>query len=214
MGSSAREQVFPWLARVGFGGLFLAALVQGLVDAWGWWTLPAGILVVLAAVGVVLVVRARRIREIGRRAAVAAIDALNPTEFEHHVADLLKRDGCLQVRVVGGRGDGGVDVLAHTPRMARIAVQCKHYPRGAVGPSAVRDFNGCAWTDHRADIALLVTSGRFTAAAADFGHRHRIQMVDRELLTRWMAGERILPHVPAPRRGHIDVSRAPGGPTR
>ncbi|MCK9923965.1 restriction endonuclease [Frankia sp. AgPm24] len=183
---------------MGLGGIVLAKLGQDLVHAWGWWTLPAGILVVLAAVAALFVVRARRLRESGRRVAVAAVDGLNPTEFEHHVADLLRRDGCLQVRVVGGRGDGGVDVLARTPRMARVAVQCKHYPGRAVGPAAVRDFNGCAWTDHRADVALLVTSGRFTAAAADFGHRHRIQMVDREVLSRWMAGERILPRAPAP----------------
>lgn len=181
-----------------FGGFFLAGLVQDLVGAWGWWSLPVGIFVVLATAVALFVARARGIRESGRRVAVATIDALNPTEFEHHVADLLRRDGCLQVRVVGGRGDGGVDVLAHTPRMARIAVQCKHYPGRSVGPSAVRDFNGCAWTDHRADVALLVTSGRFTPAAVEFGRRHRIQMIDREVLSRWMAGERVLPRVPAP----------------
>ncbi|WP_239347221.1 restriction endonuclease [Frankia sp. CiP3] len=182
---------------VGIGGLLLVTLVQGLVDTWGWWALPVGILVALATSWSLLAVRARRIRESGRRAAVAAVDALSPTEFEHHVADLLRRDGCLRVRVVGGRGDGGVDVLAYTPRMVRIAVQCKHYPGRAVGPSAVREFSGCAWTDHRAGVALLVTSGRFTSAAADFGHRHRIQLVDREVLSRWMAGERILPRVAA-----------------
>jgi restriction system protein len=107
-----------------------------------------------------------------------------------------------------------VDVLARTPRGARVAVQCKHYPGRAVAPAAVREFNGCAWTDHRADVALLVTSGRFTDAAEDFGRRHRIHMVDRELLARWMAGERILPDIPAPRRGPIDISPTAGEASR
>ncbi|WP_241831460.1 restriction endonuclease [Parafrankia soli] len=197
-----------------FGGVVLVVMVQVLVELLGWWTLPLGLLVALAAVGVLLTIRASRIREIGRRAAVAVLDTLSPAGFEHHVADLLTRDGCRRVRVVGGRGDGGVDVLALTPRGARIAVQCKHYRSRPVGPSEVRDFNGCAWTDHRADIALMVTSGRFTAAAADFGQRHRIQMVDRELLARWMAGERILPGIPAPRRSPVDVSPTSGDASR
>ncbi|EFC86544.1 restriction endonuclease [Parafrankia sp. EUN1f] len=202
------------MAAVAFGLVCLALIVQGVAAALGWWTLPLGLLAVAAAIGIWRAVRASRIREIGRRVAVAALDTLSPTEFEHHVADLLTRDGCRRVRVVGGRGDGGVDVLARTPRGAQIAVQCKHYRSRAVGPSEVRDFNGCAWTDHRADIAVMVTSGRFTTAAAEFGERHRIRMIDRELLARWMVGERILPGIPAPRQGHIDVSPIPGEASR
>ncbi|WP_328591880.1 restriction endonuclease [Candidatus Frankia alpina] len=60
-----------------------------------------------------------------------------------------------------------------------------------------------------ADVALLVTSARFASAAADFGRRHRIQMIDRELLARWMIGEQILPGIRAPRRA-APMSRPPG----
>jgi restriction system protein len=107
-----------------------------------------------------------------------------------------------------------VDVLARSPRGARVAVQCKHYPGRTVPPAAVREFNGCAWTDHRAHVALLVTSGRFSDAAEDFGRRHRIQLVDRELLARWMAGEWTVPGVPAPRRGPLDISPTAGEASR
>lgn len=199
---------------VAFCAVAVVVMVQVLVQVLGWWTLPLGLLLALAAVRVLLAVRASRIREIGRRAAAARLDTLSPAAFEQHVADLLTRDGCRRVRVVGGRGDGGVDVLALSSRGARIAVQCKHYRSQPVGPAAVRDFNGCAWTDHQADLALMVTSSRFTEAAADFGRRHRIQMVDRELLARWMAGERILPGIPAPRRGPVDVSPTSGEASR
>lgn len=203
--SSPGGRVFAWLGGAALAALFFVDLVQGLVSAWGWWTLSLGVSVVLAAAGVWFGFRANKIRQIRRAVEVAVVDVLSPAEFERHIAALLTRDGCLQVRVVGGRGDGGVDVLARTPGMARIAVQCKHYPGRAVGPSAVRDFNGCAWTDHGADVALLVTSGRFTSAAADFGRRHRIQMVDRELLARWMVGEQILPGIRAPWRRRTDA---------
>ncbi|WP_026240186.1 restriction endonuclease [Parafrankia discariae] len=202
------------MTAVAFGGVVLVVMVQVLVEVLGWWTLPLGLLVALAAVRVLLAIRARRIREIGRRAAAAVLDTLSPAEFEQHVAHLLIRDGCRRVRVVGGRGDGGVDVLAHAPRGARIAVQCKHYRSRPVGPSEVRDFNGCAWTDHQADLALMVTSNRFTDAAAAFGRRHRIQMVDRELLARWMAGERILPGIPAQRGRPVEGAPADGDASR
>ncbi|QIY53711.1 restriction endonuclease [Streptomyces sp. RPA4-5] len=40
---------------------------------------------------------------------------VGPEEFEQLVALLAERDGCLEVRVVGGANDLGADVLAVTP---------------------------------------------------------------------------------------------------
>ncbi|WP_438270714.1 restriction endonuclease [Streptomyces platensis] len=40
---------------------------------------------------------------------------MGPEEFEQLVALLAERDGCLEVRVVGGANDLGADVLAVTP---------------------------------------------------------------------------------------------------
>ncbi len=210
------DRLPAWLGGVGLASLFLLVLVLALIKALGWWTLPLFFLAVTTAATVWSALRARRTHRIRQLTEVAVIDTMSPAGFERHIADLLTRDGCLRVQVVGGRGDGGVDVLARTSRMARIAVQCKHYPTRAVGPAAVRDFNGCAWSDHRADIALFVTSGRFTTAALEFGQRHRIQMIDRVLLARWMAGDRILPRAartPATtRRGRASDSATPTAP--
>ncbi|MGW3736397.1 restriction endonuclease [Streptomyces sp. NPDC005148] len=56
---------------------------------------------------------------------MASIDAMSWREFEHHVAVLLRRDGCTDVVVHGGPGDRGVDVTALTAdgRSLRRAVQ-------------------------------------------------------------------------------------------
>ncbi|MDO0934662.1 DUF2034 domain-containing protein [Streptomyces sp. DG2A-72] len=45
---------------------------------------------------------------------MASMDAMNGREFEKHVAELLRRDGCTNVVVQGGRNDRGVDIIALT----------------------------------------------------------------------------------------------------
>ncbi|MES4907991.1 MULTISPECIES: restriction endonuclease [unclassified Streptomyces] len=54
-----------------------------------------------------------------------AYEAMTPEEFELAVAELCGRDGCEDVRVVGGAGDLGADVLATVPDGRRLVIQCK-----------------------------------------------------------------------------------------
>lgn len=43
------------------------------------------------------------------------------------MALLRERDGCREIRVVGGANDLGADVIAVTPDDLRLVIQCKQY---------------------------------------------------------------------------------------
>jgi restriction system protein len=58
---------------------------------------------------------------------LAEVDTMSGTEFEDHVAALCRRDGCTDVRRVGGAGDHGADVLGRLPDGRTLIVQCKRY---------------------------------------------------------------------------------------
>ncbi|BBC34888.1 hypothetical protein SGFS_061820 [Streptomyces graminofaciens] len=109
---------------------------------------------------------------------------LTPTEFEHAIAALCRRDGCTQVRTSGGPGDLGADVIARTPDGRKLVIQCKQYIN-KVGSPDVQKFAGTVFHHHRADVALLVTTSRLTAPAADYAHQVGIRTVDAERLDRW-----------------------------
>lgn len=112
--------------------------------------------------------------------------ALTPTQFEHALADLCRRDGCTNVRAVGGAGDLGADVLATTPDGRRILIQAKRFgPRTTVGSGDVQKVNGTYRDIHHADIAAIITTNRFTKDAALVAHRLKIRAFDQRKLADW-----------------------------
>ncbi|MCF2528278.1 restriction endonuclease [Yinghuangia soli] len=121
--------------------------------------------------------------------SLAAVDAMDGTAFEHHVADLCRRDGCTQVQVGGGAGDLGADVTGRLPNGRSMVIQCKRYaPDRSVGSPDMQRFVGTARPVHNAEVAVFVASCRFTGPARDLAHGQRIVPVDRDLLGLWMNG--------------------------
>ncbi|MDX3128538.1 restriction endonuclease [Streptomyces europaeiscabiei] len=126
-----------------------------------------------------------------RPAAEVAVDydALTPEGFEEAIAALCERDGCSAVEVVGGAGDLGADVVAVAPEGSRVVIQCKHYGDShRVGSQDLQRFGGTCFTVHEADVALLVTTGDFTAPALEYAEKCGIVCVDRETLQAWTDG--------------------------
>ncbi|GGT04612.1 restriction endonuclease [Streptomyces chromofuscus] len=116
-------------------------------------------------------------------------EALSPDEFEQAIADLCVRDGCSRVRVVGGAGDLGADVLAVTPDGRRLVVQCKRYGDDhKVGSQDLQRFGGTCFTVHEADVAVLVTTSDFTAPAVEYAEQCGIVCVDGSALHAWSEG--------------------------
>jgi restriction system protein len=132
------------------------------------------------------------LREITRRRIadherqVAVTDGMSGTQFEHFTARLMRASGFRRVRVVGGSGDMGADVFAYTADGRRVVVQCKRFT-GKLSSPHVQRFAGTAREIHRAEVALLVTTGHPTTQARDVALRCRITLVDRAALARWLS---------------------------
>ncbi|MEU5635175.1 restriction endonuclease [Streptomyces rishiriensis] len=116
-------------------------------------------------------------------------EALDPYEFEQAIADLCRRDGCLDVDVVGGAGDLGADVVARTPDGRLVVIQCKRYcDSNRVGSQDMQRFGGTCFTVHEADVAVVVTTSDFTAPAVEYAGQCGIVCVDGGELQRWQDG--------------------------
>ncbi|MHB9860432.1 restriction endonuclease [Streptomyces sp. YIM S03343] len=137
--------------------------------------------------------RLRRLESLRTARAVAgglaSLDVMNSREFEHHVASLLRRDGCTDVAVQGGHRDRGVDIVARAADGRRLAVQCKRFaPHSSVASADVQRFIGSAKVLYRADVALFVATSPFTRDALALAAECGITAVHRGLLERWNAG--------------------------
>ncbi|MFH0242886.1 restriction endonuclease [Streptomyces sp. HK10] len=133
-------------------------------------------------------------------------EAMEAEEFEQAVAALCERDGCRDVEVVGGAGDLGADVVATAPDGRRVVVQCKRYSdTNKVGSQDVQRFGGTCYTVHEAQVAAVVTTGDFTAPAAEYAERCGILCFDRHALAAWSDGTG-----PAPWEGAGEPPTGPG----
>ncbi|MEV7379892.1 restriction endonuclease [Streptomyces lydicus] len=157
--------------------------------------------VVVAAVVVTGLIRAGRreaqaerirLAEEARRQARRSLDAvwaMDDRQFEQYVAELCRRDGCTDVRRVGGAGDLGADVTGQLPDGRRLVIQCKRYAKHrTVGSRDLQTFNGTARAEHRADVPVFVASCVFTKPARDFAARHDLCLIDVNLLGFWNSG--------------------------
>jgi restriction system protein len=133
-------------------------------------------------------------REVKRKALArslepAVVDQMSGTQFEHLVADLMSRSGYRHVQVIGGPGDGGVDILAAAADGRPLAVQTKRF-LGTVGSPEVRNLIGAVQHEHRGRWPMLVTSGTLTAPAWKVAQAAGVFVVQRDGLGQWMAGTR------------------------
>ncbi|MFG2501166.1 restriction endonuclease [Streptomyces sp. NPDC048441] len=119
---------------------------------------------------------------------LAEVDAMTGTEFEELVAGLCRRDGCTEVRRVGGAGDNGADVVGRLPDGRSMVVQCKRYaPTSAIASRELRDLLGSR-VHFGADVAIFVTTTRFSRPSEAFAAEHGIVAVHRDHLGLWNSG--------------------------
>ncbi|MET7717436.1 restriction endonuclease [Streptomyces sp. NPDC005407] len=208
--SKKQDQQIALLLAAAVGISLVVAVVQWLLVHW-WVLLLAG--VAAAVVGSLWFQQVRqraewaRVRAQALRLRIAEIDALDHRGFEFAIRDLMRRDGCKAERL-GGAGDNACDVRAVDPAGRIWAIQCKHRRDGnlgsAVGVGVLQQVNGTARQIHGADIAVVLTNGRFSSKAIPWGKEHRIHLVDRHTLGEWAAGSRplwdLLDRIPPPRR--------------
>ena len=160
-------------------------------------------LVVLALIVVrrrIAASRTRAAQQRGLDAQVASTDGMTGPDFERLVARLMQRDGYTDVRIPGGRGDLGADVVGTAPDGQKVVVQCKRYGQQRyIGSPDMQKFLGTCFHEHAADEAWFVTTTRFSTAARDLGSRRGVKLIDRESLASWMGSRAVTSAAPQAR---------------
>ncbi|OKJ48487.1 hypothetical protein AMK27_37445 [Streptomyces sp. CB02009] len=133
-----------------------------------------------------------------RELSMAQVDALTWQEFETYVAELCRRDGCTKVVVSGKSGDLGADVVGYLADGRKLVIQCKKYAaHRSVSSQDMQKFVGTARLEHRADVALFVTTCRaFTRDALGLALRQDVVALHRDLLGSWVKGSHLESLIP------------------
>ncbi|MDT0609660.1 restriction endonuclease [Streptomyces lancefieldiae] len=122
----------------------------------------------------------------------ATLKAMTWKAFEHHVADLLRRDGCTDVVVRQARTDRGIDITGRTADGRTVAVQCKNRAGRWTVPSAdMQKFAGAARAIDHVDVALFVATCNFSHESEAIAKLTGVVTVNRDELEAWSAGVRL-----------------------
>lgn len=106
-------------------------------------------------------------------------DNMDGHTFEYFCADILKKNGFLNVEVTPGSGDHGIDILAEKDGIS-YAVQCKCYSSN-IGNAAVQQAH-TGKSIYQKDIAVVFTNRYFTAQAKAEANALGVKLWDREKL--------------------------------
>lgn len=111
------------------------------------------------------------------------VTSMNGPAFERFLAEYFRSRG-YSVRIIGGSGDQGADLLLETAGR-RIAVQAKQW-KGPVGNAAVQQvYSGMAY--YGAREGWVVTPSSFTPAAVNLARSTGVRLYDGAILRSWLA---------------------------
>jgi SNF2 family DNA or RNA helicase len=103
---------------------------------------------------------------------------ISPLQFEKLIADLYEKMGYL-VKLTSQTKDQGIDIFAtHVSESGTelLAIQCKHYPKGAVGVEHARSLYGVIQDQVNITKGILVTTGEFSKECKDFSKGKRLEL--------------------------------------
>lgn len=110
-------------------------------------------------------------------------DSMNGHQFEHFCADLLKKNGFVNVFVTQGSGDHGIDILAEKDEIT-YAIQCKCYTSN-IGNSSIQEAHSGKGI-YKKDIAVVMTNRYFTSQAIDDAKALGVKLWDRTQLEKFI----------------------------
>lgn len=127
-----------------------------------------------------------RRRLLDTQTGLDSIRTLSWREFEHLVGEAYRRRGYLVEETGTGSGDGGIDLILNG-HGEMVLVQCKQWQSHRVGVKPVRELYGVLVSE-KADRAVLVTCGAFTADAREFARGKPIELVAADELVALVCG--------------------------
>lgn len=106
-------------------------------------------------------------------------DTLEGHEFEYYCAELLQKNGFIEVEVTKGSGDYGADILAEKDGVT-YAIQCKCYT-APIGVKAIQEAHaGRDYYDRM--VGAVLTNQYFTTPAVEAAKKLKILLWDRGYL--------------------------------
>ncbi|MDB6124225.1 MAG: hypothetical protein JWQ71_3218 [Pedosphaera sp.] len=120
--------------------------------------------------------RNRRNALVDQQASLETLRETTWKDFEYLVAEAYRRQGYQVTYSLGKGADGGVDLIICKAGRTSL-VQCKQWKTFSVGAPVIREQFGIM-TAEKADEAIIVTSGKFTAEAESFALGKPIQLLD------------------------------------
>ena len=102
--------------------------------------------------------------------------ALTPNQFEEYITDLFRRLGYITQKI-GGRNDGGIDVIA-TKNGVKHYIQCKKYINRKVSIGDVRNFYGAMADKLNNAKGFFITTNIFTLEAEKFAEGKPLELID------------------------------------
>ena len=116
------------------------------------------------------------VADVTQSKASDALNGMSWREFEMLVGEGFRLQGYQVVETGGGGADGGVDLML-TQGGEKFLVQCKQWRAFKVGVDVVRELYG-VMAAKGATGGFVVTSGRFSDAAASFATGRNVKLID------------------------------------
>lgn len=120
--------------------------------------------------------RAKLVADVLSDPAGSVVREMRWQDFELLVGEGFRLQGYLVIEAGGGGADGGVDLVLQKGQ-EKFFVQCKHWRALKVDVGTVRELYGVMAAGGAAG-GFVVTSGEFTAAAAEFANGCGIHLVN------------------------------------
>lgn len=113
------------------------------------------------------------------------IDKMKGLEFEHYVAEILRKQGFKRVSVTKATGDFGVDIICTSKKgKEKIAIQVKRYNSPLSGKAIQEVIAGAR--HYNATRSMVITNSTFTPKAKILAKSNDCELIDRYLLKRWV----------------------------
>jgi Restriction endonuclease len=119
-------------------------------------------------------------KSISRSEFKQQLRGMDPTQFEHFVADLWSAQGW-NTQVTTKQNDRGIDIVAErdSPVPEKHLIQAKRYgPNNSVGSPDIQQYASLRQQESNVDVVVVVTSGRFSKQAERIAKDLNIKLID------------------------------------
>ena len=98
---------------------------------------------------------------------IVDLEGMDGYEFEDLCARIFQKAGWGDIELVGGRADGGRDIIITQQDGTKIVAECKHYMKSTVGRPILQKLHSAVISTH-AQKGMVINTGKYSREAV--GH--------------------------------------------